>query len=152
MRSLLLGMLVVGTVLGTAASTALASPAHHFVQDVTGDVFECATTSYTITSGVVKITFHADRTASGNMNFTGTITPQNVVAVDEAGNVYSIVGAGWFGGTFNSHTGGSEFTDTEKYEIVQQGGGVVDSVNMTAHFSPNGTFKFLDVGTCEAPE
>ncbi|HZD73404.1 MAG TPA: hypothetical protein VE776_05885, partial [Actinomycetota bacterium] len=69
-----------------------------------------------------------------------------------AGNLYDIVGAGWFGGTTNASTGGSEFTDTEKFQIVRQGGGTVDSVNVTLHLSPNGDFKFFDFGTCVTPE
>jgi hypothetical protein len=119
---------------------------------VSGDVFTCATTTYTIVSGSIRIAYHEDVTASGNMNVTDTITPQDVVARDEAGNLYDIVGAGWFGGSLNANTGGIAFTDTEKFQIVQQGGGTVDSVNATIHFSPNGDVKSFDFGTCVPPE
>jgi hypothetical protein len=62
------------------------------------------------------------------------------------------VGAGWFGGTTNANTGGGQFTDTEKFQIVRQGGGTVDSVNTVLHLSANGDFKSFDFGTCAAPE
>lgn len=134
---------------------ALAQPAEHFTEDVTGDTIQCDTAVYTITSGTISIVAHEGASASGNLNFTVTITPRNVVAVDEAGNQYSIVGAVWFGGTVNVNTGGEQFTDTEKLQIVSKGGGTVDSVNLTFHVTaqPNNlVVKDFDFGTCEAPE
>jgi hypothetical protein len=148
---LLIGLLTSGAVLAVGLQPAFASPAVHTEEDVTGAVFACATTSYTIVSGSIRLVFHEDVTASGNMNVTGTITPQGVVAQDGAGNRYDIVGAGWFGGAFNANTGGTAFTDTEKFQVVQQGGGTVDSVNLTAHISPNGNLMSFDFGTCVPP-
>jgi hypothetical protein len=58
----------------------------------------------------------------------------------------------WFGGSMNAKTGGSAFTDTEKFQIVRQGGGTVDSVNLTTHISPNGDSFSFDFGTCVPPE
>jgi hypothetical protein len=150
-RRLLIGLLVTGAVLAVGLQPAFASPAVHTEEDVTGAVFTCATTTYTIVSGSIRIVIHEDVTASGNMNVTGTLTPQDVVAKDEAGNLYDIVGAGWFGGSFNANTGGEAFTDTEKFQIVQQGGGTVGSVNLTTHISPNGNFVSFDFGTCAPP-
>jgi hypothetical protein len=78
-----------------------------------------------------------------------------VVAVDEAGNQYSIAGAVWFGGTTNANTAGEQFTSTEKLQIVSKGGGAVDSVNLTFHVTaqPNNfVIKDFDFGTCAAPE
>jgi hypothetical protein len=74
-----------------------------------------------------------------------------VVLQDAAGNLYSIRGAEWFGSTSNANTGGFQATFTGKLQIVSQGGGTVDSVNVVAHISPNGKKFFLDFGTCEAP-
>jgi len=144
--------LLAAAALAVGASSASASPAVHTQEDVTGDAFTCTTATYTIVSGSISIVFHEDTTASGNYNVTGTITPEHVVAKDAAGNLYNIVGAGWFGGAVNANTGGATFTDTEKFQIVQQGGGTVDSVNSITHFSPNGDFKGFDFGTCETPE
>jgi hypothetical protein len=130
-------------------------PAEHSTEDVTGDTFQCGTTVYTITSGTISIWVHEGASASGNMNFTVTIVPQDVVAVDEAGNQYSIVGTVWFGGTVNANTGGEQFTDTHKLQIVSAGGGTVDSVNVTFHVTaqPNNiVVKDFDFGTCAEPE
>lgn len=152
MRKTLAAVLVAGAMLGLGASRALASPAQHFTVDVRGATFTCTDATYTIVSGSVRIVLHEDVTASGNTNLTGTITPQNVAATNEAGNLHDIVGAARFGGSFNAITGGLAFTGTEKFQIIQQRGGTVDSVNITAHFSPNGDIKLLDFGTCIPPE
>jgi hypothetical protein len=152
MRRLLLGLLSTGAVLALGIGSAGASPAVVSEEPAAGAVFTCATTTYTVISGSVRLVFHEDETPSGNANVTGTIVPQGVVAQDEAGNLYDIVGAGWFGGAFNANTGGVAFTDTEKFQIVQQGGGTVGSVNLTAHVSPNGDLTSFDFGTCTPPE
>src|SRR5215204_734476 len=68
------GALAVGVVMMSAAP-AVAAPAVHTVEDVTGDVLVCGSTTYTITSGTIKFTSHEGVSASGNENFTGTITP-----------------------------------------------------------------------------
>lgn len=137
---------------------ALAGPAlataEHTLDDVTGDTFVCGTNVYTITSGAISSVVHEGASASGNGNFTATIVPRKVVAVDAAGNQYSIAGAVWFGGTFNANTGGEQSTATQKLQIVSKGGGIVDSVNLTFHITaqPNNVvIKDFDFGTCEAP-
>jgi hypothetical protein len=134
------------------AVPAYAAPAQHSVADVTGDTISCGSTTYTITSGSIRIVEHADESASGNANFTVTLTPQHVVAEDADENVYSVQGAVWFGGAFNAQQGTEVFTDTEKLQIVSLGSGRVDSVNLTFHVTTvNGTVKDFDFGTCEAP-
>jgi hypothetical protein len=142
--------------MGLGAVPAIAgSPAQHMVEDVTGDLLVCESTTYTITSGTIKITIHEGASASGNMNVTGTLTPQQVVATDEAGNVYSLRGAFWFGGAINAQQGTEVFTDTGKLQVVSQGTGTVDSVNVTSHITfVNGNVKGFefDFGTCEEPE
>jgi hypothetical protein len=145
----------VGLLLALTVPALANQPAEHVTEDVTGDTIQCDTAVYTITSGTISIVAHEGASASGNLNFTVTITPRNVVAVDEAGNQYSIVGAVWFGGTVNVNTEGEQFTDTEKLQIVSKGGGTVDSVNLTFHVTaqPNNlVVKDFDFGTCEAPE
>lgn len=155
MRRIFLLLSSVGLLLALAVPALANQPAEHSTEDVTGDTFQCDSAVYTITSGTLRIVVHEGASASGNLNFTVTLTPQNVVAVDEAGNQYSIVGAVWFGGTVNANTGGEQFTDTEKLQIVSQGGGTVDSVNITFHVTaqPNNiVVKDFDFGTCAAPE
>lgn len=151
MRRPLLVLLITGAALAIGLQPAFGSPAVHTEQDVTGSVFTCSDANYTIISGTIRMVLHEGVAASGNMNVTGTITPQQVVAQDEAGNLYDIVGAGWFGGSMNAKTGGSAFTDTEKFQIVRQGGGTAGSVNLTTHISPNGDFNSFDFGNCAPP-
>lgn len=134
------------------ATPALANqPAFRFTEDVTADVFECEDRLYTITSGELWTVIHEGESASGNMNYTITVTPHQVVAVDGDGDEVSIVGAVWFGATLNANTGGFQGTDTLKLQVVGQGGGTVDSVNLTFHVTaqPNNiVVKDFDFGTC----
>ena len=135
------------------AVPAAAAGATHDQLDITGDVLNCGPTSYTITSGSIKLVSHEGTSASGNTNFTGTVTLQKVVAQDAAGNVYNIRGAEWFGSTENAQQGGTfQATFTGKLQVAAQGSGTVDSVNVTQHItSVNGNIKDFDFGTCVAP-
>lgn len=142
--------------LGLAAGSALANePAQHFIEDVTGDAIACESTTYTITSGVIKFAVHEGESRSGNANFTGTITPQQVIAEDPAGNDYNLRGAFWFGGTFNAQRESEQFTFTGKLQIVKNGVGTVDSVNVTFHVNvvdgEEINIKDFDFGTCDEP-
>lgn len=144
-------------VLGLSAGPVSANqPAFHFQEDVAGETFVCESTSYTITSGSIKATGHEGESESGNTNFTFTLTPQNVVAEDPAGNAYKIVGAFWVGGTTNAQSGSEQFTLTDKFQIIKRGGGTVDSVNVTFHVNAvDGevtNIKDFDFGTCASPE
>jgi hypothetical protein len=119
---------------------------------VVGDVFDCGENTYTVVSGTLTSVFHSGVTPTGNTNFTGTLTAKDVTLVDEDGNIYRIGGAVWFGDTSNANQGSAQGTFTAYLNIVSQGGGVVDRVAQTAHFSSNGTEFFLDKGTCLLPE
>jgi len=143
------GALVVGLGAGSAFGR---GPAERFTEDATGDVFVCEDATYTVTSGSVQIVLHEGESASGNENFTGTITPRKVVAEDDEGNVVSIRGATWFGGSFNAQLGTEVFTVTDKLQLVQQGSGTVDNVNATFHITTvNSNVKEFDFGTCAPP-
>ena len=65
------------------------------------------------------------------------------------GGTFRIVGATWFGGSFNAQTGNSVFTDTDHFQILGPTGPVA-SVQQTFHIGANGTVT-LDKGTCEPP-
>src|SRR5215218_5075527 len=82
-----LGALVVGLGAGSAFGS---GPAERVIVPVVGDQFVCEDATYTITSGSIQIVAHEGESASGNENFTFTITPRNVVAEDGDGNVVSI--------------------------------------------------------------
>jgi hypothetical protein len=128
------------------------SPAQHFVQDATGDVLDCGSVVYSITSGSIKLVLHEGTSASGNTNFTSTVTTQAVVAKDQAGNVYSIRGAEWFGATVNAQQGTFEATFTAQLQVVAQGSGRVDNVKVIEHITiVNDNVKEFDFGTCVAP-
>jgi hypothetical protein len=139
------------SVLLVGVSPAVASqPAMHFTQPVAGsDSLQCGDTTYTPISGELVTVVHEGQSASGNTNFTSTITPRHVVLQDQDGNLYSVAGTIWFGGTFNANTGGFQGTSTDKFQILSQGGGTVDSVNGVEHVSPNGTEFSFSFGTCE---
>jgi hypothetical protein len=145
-------LLAIVALVGWAAPAQANAPAAHFVEDVTGDTLVCDSTTYTITSGSIKIVVHEGQAASGNQNFTLTITPQNVVAEDPAGNVYSLRGAFWFGAAFNAQQDSEVFTATGKLQVVSQASGAVDSVNFTFHVTTvNQNVKDFDFGTCVEP-
>jgi hypothetical protein len=144
-----LGALAVGLGAGSAFGS---GPAQRFIEPVTGDQFVCEDATYTITSGSIQIVVHEGESASGNQNFTFTLTPRKVVAEDADGNVVSIRGATWVGGSFNAQQGTEVFTSTDKFQLVQQDSGTVDNVNLTFHVtSVNGNVKDFDFGTCVPP-
>jgi len=128
------------------------SPAQHFVEDATGDVLDCGSAVYTITAGSIKIVVREGTSASGNTNFTSTVTTEHVVAVDEAGNVYSIRGTEWFGFKENAQHATFVATFTGQLQVIAQGSGRVDNVKVTEHITfVNGNVKEFDFGTCVAP-
>jgi hypothetical protein len=143
---------VLGGSLALAASPAVAAGAVHEEESVVGDVFECGTTTYTINSGTLKAVFHEGESASGNVNFTGTLTPQDVTLVDEDGNSYRIVGAVWFGATGNAQQETGQETFTAYLNILAAGGGVVDTVAQTGHFNFEEDGFLFDKGTCVLPD
>jgi hypothetical protein len=130
------------------ASAATASPAIHETADPTGDVFVCGGETYTITGGTLKVTLHEDENAAGGFNFTSTIVPQRVTAVNSSGDEFRAVGAVWFGATGNP-AGSVQSTFTFKIQLVSVDGGKADSVNLVAHESTDGSNFFFDHGTCE---
>ena len=150
LRAAALGVLAIAV---GAASALASAPAERIIVPVTGDQFVCDDgTIYTVTSGSIQIVEHEGQSASGNENFTFTITPRKVVAEDDEGNVVSIRGATWGGGSFNAQQETGVFTLTDKFQLIQKGSGTVDNVNVTLHFTDvNGNVKDFDFGTCETP-
>jgi hypothetical protein len=151
-----LGLAVVAAagVVGAVALTggpASADAATHTSFPAAGAVFSCSDTSYTAVSGTVKFVYQENQSASGIFEVTGTITPTGVTLQDAAGNLYKLSGAGWFGGTFNPATNTGQFTDTEKFQIIDLGGGVVGTVNIVEHMSPNGKIIDFNFGNCTPP-
>jgi hypothetical protein len=150
----------VAAVLGTlscvlilAVGAAAAAGAFHETQDVTGEQFTCSNGDvFTIQSGTIRLTLHEGQTPSGNFNFTGTITPNHVVATDQNGNLVRIVGATWFGATGSDTR--FETTETDKFQILGASGGPVGTVNETSHITvnANNTHSFdFNFGSCATP-
>lgn len=129
--------------------------AEHETFSVVGDVFDCGAESYTITAGNIRATFHQGESASGNTNFTGTLTPEHVVAQSSDGRTVHVRGALWFGGTMNAQQDTFQETFTGKIQLVEKGKGTVENVNMTFHVTVvKGevvTLKELDLSSCALP-
>jgi hypothetical protein len=135
------GLLVVVALLLPVAASAGTT---HESFDVTGTVFPCPTHTYTITSGAINVVFHESVDAQGINHFTETDTPSNVRLVDEAGNVYSLRGAIWFGGRADQI-----LTATHMFNIVGRGG-VSDTIRLVERFR-FGVLVSRDFGSCELP-
>jgi hypothetical protein len=133
------------------ASAATASPAIHEIGDPTGLVFVCGAETYTITGGTLKVTLHQDENAAGGFNFTATIVPQGVTAVNSSGDEFRAVGATSFGATGNP-AGRVQGTSMFTIQLVSVGSGTADTVNLVAHESTDGSNFFFDHGTCAEPE
>jgi len=112
--------------------------------DVTGTVFPCPTHTYTVTSGSITHLMHESVDATGTTHFSVTDTPDNVILVDEDGNVYSLRGAIWFGGRNDDI-----LTATHMLNIVGRGG-VSDSIRLVERFR-NGQLISRDFGSCVLP-
>lgn len=154
-RTVLTAVSALGAI-GLAAGAAVAAPAlndtQHLTEDVTGQVFTCAGGDLTIDSGSISIVQHENVDGQGIFHITATITPQDVVLSDAAGNRYSISGAQWFGGKAVSEDTPILFTDTEHFVIHSAGGGVYAKVQSVSHFSQNGASFSFDKGSCQPPQ
>jgi hypothetical protein len=142
--------------MGLAAGSASAAPTVndtvHVTQDVSGEVFTCTGGNLTIDSGSISIMQHENVDAQGVFHITATITPQDVVLSDAAGNHYSISGAQWFGGKALSEDSPILFTDTEHFVIHSATGGIYGKVQSVTHFSQAGASFSFDRGSCETPQ
>src|SRR3954452_12860388 len=134
------GLIVV--VLALFLPLAAGAATTHDSFDVTGTVFACPTHTYTVTSGTHVM--HESVDASGTTHFTVTDAPSHVSLVDEAGNVYALTGAIWFGGRNDEI-----LTATHMLNIVGRGG-VSDTIRLVERFR-NGQLISHEFGSCEGP-
>jgi hypothetical protein len=156
MKRTLWAALVAGCLV-LAPTAALANqPAVTETVPVDGEQFVCEDATYTLVSGDIRFVLHEGQSASGNENFTVTISPSNVLAENEEGETFRLAGAFWVGGTFNAKKGLFQFTVTDHFQIVEQGGGTVGDVQVTSHitFVPPDQINIKDFnfGTCSSPE
>lgn len=119
--------------------------------DPTGAVFTCPSTNYTVLGGTVRSVFHDSFGANGSEHVTGTISPIGVTLTDGS-TIYRLSGASWFGGNFNDVNGRYELSDTEFFNILAPGGGVVAKVAGVEHMGSGGSDFTFTFGQCEAPQ
>jgi hypothetical protein len=115
-----------------------------------GLTLTCGTTVLTPTGGTASLVFHESTDAQGIFHVTGTGTVTQGTLQDTAGNIYSISGANWFGGSTTDPDANEAivFTSTDKFVIRTATGGVFGMVNITEHISPSGKYFAFDFGTC----
>ena len=121
--------------------------------DATGAVFTCPSTNYTALGGTVRTVFHDSLAANGTEHVTGTTSPIGVTLTDgSTSTVYRLSGASWFGGNLDPVTGVGEFGDTEFFNIIAPGGGVVAKVAGVEHVFRDGSNFSFTFGACQAPQ
>ena len=148
-RGLLASVALMGSLL-VGVSGASASPASVDTLSATGTQFACQNDTYVVTAGSLRFVMQEGTSASGNIEMTGTVTPQGVVLTDAQGKTYSLAGASWFGGTMNAQTGGGQMTDTANFQILSQGSGSVANVQEVFHMDATGAVT-LEKGSCVSP-
>jgi hypothetical protein len=121
--------------------------------DPTGAVFTCPDANYTVLGGTVVSVFHDSFAGNGSEHVTGTTAPTGVTLTDgTTSTVYTLAGASWFGGNFSEVNGKFEFTDTEFFNIIAPGGGVVAKVAGVEHMGSGGSNFSFTFGACEPPQ
>jgi hypothetical protein len=121
--------------------------------DPTGAVFACPDVNYAVLGGTVLSVFHDSFAANGSEHVTGTTAPTGVTLTDgTTSTVYKLAGASWFGGNFSEVNGKYEFTDTEFFNIIAPGGGVVARVAGVEHSGSGGSNFSFSFGACQPPQ
>lgn len=98
--------------------------------------------------------FHFSTDQQGISHITGTTVPHNVTLTDTAGNLYTLSGPSWFGGTGTGPNDTVVFGDTEHFVLHSADGGVYGKVQIVAQMSvQSGTMRSFtfDKGNCEPP-
>lgn len=126
------------------------SPVLHIEEDLTGRTIACDSVNYTITSGSALLGFRESTTPSGNFSGILTFTAKDLMATDGF-DTFLVRGAAPGSATANATTGGVATTFVSMLQIVSQGGGVVASVQVLAHLSPNTNSFAFDFGECAPP-
>ena len=108
----------------------------------------CGTTVLTGTGGTASLVYHQSTDAQGIFHISGTGTVTQGRLQDTAGNIYSISGANWFGGSTTDANEAIVFTSTDKFVIRTATGGVFGKVNFIEHISPSGKYFAFDFGNC----
>src|SRR4051794_12524951 len=141
-----------------AAMTLSALPAQaattvtqHSSYSPVGEVFSCQGGDLTVQTGTADQVFHTTVDNTGTYHFTGTIVPHGITLTDAQGNLYTLSGAAWIGGSGPNPAAPIVFTDTDHFVIHKASGGVYAKVQLVIHTSPNGSSFSFDRGACLPP-
>jgi hypothetical protein len=138
------------TLLSPPAQAAISATEHSSYSPV-GEVFSCQGGDLTVQTGSAEQVFHSTIDNTGTYHFTGTIVPHAVTLTDAQGDLYSLSGAAWIGGSGPNPAAPIVFTDTDHFVIRNASGGVYAKVQLVIHTSPNGTGFTFDLGSCLPP-
>ena len=127
----LAGLSTLALVLSAAPVMAAGAMTHGSFPATDNPPIACGDHTYTFTGGEFALVFR-------DSSIGAHITARHVWAADGAGNLFRVVGSETYGPT----------TFTPKLMFVGETGGIADSINITAHLSPNGTSHWFDFGTC----
>ena len=148
-----LAAVAVALVVALPANAGNAGAAQVTTFDPTGAVFTCPGTNYTVLGGIIHSVFRDGFAANGSEHVTGTISPVGVTLTDgTTSTVYRLSGASWFGGNFNYVNGKYELTDTQFFNIIAPGGGVVAKVAGVEHMGSGGSNFSFNFGQCQPPQ
>ncbi len=133
--------------LALSAAPALASSAathdSWLATDAPGPL-PCGANTYMLVAGTINQVTHTSTSAFGNVSYTETITAHGVVAQDQNGGLYRVVGVEHFG--FLANAGSGQMTWMFKMQILGTG----DSLNVVYRFAADGSVVVHNVGTCSA--
>jgi hypothetical protein len=121
--------------------------------DVTGAVFTCPGTNYTVLGGTLFFLIHDSIAADGSEHVKFTRVPMGVTLSDgTTSTIYRLTGANSSGGSIGLDNGGFEFTDITFFNIVGPDGAIVARVAAVSHVGPLGGGFSFTFGECEAPQ
>jgi len=150
MRPLITALAIAG-LFALSAAPVLAAPAEHSTSDpLTGGVINCGATQYTFTGGTFEVVTHVldGPTPDRWLQLSVDARANNVTARDEAGDLYTVMGAWHFGGTHLANFDTDEFHFGMHLRILRLGGGAVGDISAVLTGSPWGD-TFFDFGSCE---
>lgn len=121
--------------------------------DVTGAIFTCPGTNYTVLGGTLFFLIHDSIAADGSEHVKFTRVPMGVTLSDgTTSTIYRLTGANSSAGSIGLGNDGFEFTDIAFFNIVAPDGGIVARVAAVQHVGPSGSGFSFTFGECQAPQ
>jgi hypothetical protein len=145
----LLTLLPLALLIVVAIAPAATASGNRFEVPITGDQFECGSTTWTVTEGFIDV---KERIGPGQ-HLSVSIRPVGAFAEDADGNRVKLVGAESV--SRNTRGNGEEFTHIFHLNLVSQDdGGLVGRVAQVFHVSANDNHLNItehDTGGCDGP-